>query len=318
MTRNARPTAIAPPRIEASPNETDAPGATAADCPMDALLQRADRCSADAFACGALQPIRTEQTWLDAEGLRFSVRWVSSLALKDRARVDTVIRRRPDFNPFLPPEPALTVAAIGEHHLVVLNKFPVIERHLLIVTRAFEPQTAALSDSDLLALAKVLRAHGGLGFYNGGRIAGASQAHKHLQWVPSTAAALTPFVPRSCLDRPGYAVCNPALPWAHAFVGLEEHAWRDDTAAGQNLRAALQTACAALSMPARAQPMPDYNLLVSRECLLLVPRTQEKWQDVSINSLAYAGSLFVRDHAQIERLRAAGALAVLAAVGRPG
>lgn len=68
-----------------------------------------------------------------------------------------------------------------------------------------------------------------------------------------------------------------------------------------------------------ANPMPPYNLLVTREALLLVPRMHEKWQDVSVNSLGYAGSLFVRDREQIERLRACGPLAVLAAVGRaPG
>ena len=66
---------------------------------------------------------------------------------------------------------------------------------------------------------------------------------------------------------------------------------------------------------ARAEKL-DYNLLLTREVLLLVPRTQEKWVDVSINALAYAGSLFVRDRAQIEALRSVGPLAVLAAVGR--
>ena len=61
--------------------------------------------------------------------------------------------------------------------------------------------------------------------------------------------------------------------------------------------------------------MPPYNLLVSRNWLLVVPRRCEKWQDVSINALGYAGSLFVRDENQIERLRAEGPLGVLAAVG---
>jgi ATP adenylyltransferase len=63
--------------------------------------------------------------------------------------------------------------------------------------------------------------------------------------------------------------------------------------------------------------MPPYNLLVSRDWLLLVPRRCEKWQDVSVNSLGYAGSLFVRDREQIDRLRAAGPLTVLGAVSQP-
>ena len=165
-------------------------GRTAAfdEATIASLLEHADDVIRSALHSGALQPIRTEQCWLDDGALRFSVRWVSSLALKDRARVDTVIRRKPDFNPFLPPEPALTVAALGDAHVVVLNKFPVIDRHLLIVTRHFEDQHNPLTQADFDALAAVIAAHGGLGFYNGGRTAGASQAHKHLQWVPETAA----------------------------------------------------------------------------------------------------------------------------------
>lgn len=283
--------------------------------PVDAdLLARTDRTIAAALAAGALQPIRTEQDWIEDAGLRFSVRWVSSLALKDRARVDTVTARRPDFNPFLPPEPALTVAESGPAHLVVLNKFPVIDRHLLIVTRRFEDQSTPLGGADFAALAAVVGAHGGLGFYNGGRIAGASQAHKHLQWVPAQASALEDFLPPL---HPGAAAENLALPWAHAAVGVDESAWSHPDDAGSVLLAAYRLACERLELPCDADPMPPYNLLVSRGALLLVPRTREKWDDVSLNSLAWAGSLFVRDRAQIDGLRRHGPLEVLAAVGRP-
>ncbi len=278
------------------------------------LLERADRVIAAALADGTLQPIRTELDWLEQDGLRFSVRWVSSLALKDRARVDTVTARRPDFNPFLPPEPALTVAALGEDHLVVLNKFPVIDRHLLIVTRRFEDQRTPLGKADFAALAAVVGAHGGLGFYNGGRIAGASQAHKHLQWVPAQASALEDFLPPL---HPGVAVENPALPWSHAAVGLGESTWSHPGDSGSLLQAAYRQACERLDLPCEANPMPPYNLLVTRSALLLVPRVREKWDDVSLNSLAWAGSLFVRDRAQIDGLRRHGPLAVLAAVCRP-
>ncbi len=287
---------------------------------IKSLLDRTDDVVRRALHSGALQPIRTEQCWLDDGALRFSVRWVSSLALKDRARVDTVIRRKPDFNPFLPPEADLTVAELGATHLVVLNKFPVIDRHLLIVTRQFEDQHTPLSCADFDALAAVIAVHGGLGFYNGGRTAGASQAHKHLQWVPETAGALHAFIPAhltAAISPDGErSFTNPALPWAHAFVrlGHDEHAKTGPS--GEALACAFRTACTALGLPCAADPMPPYNLLVTREALLLVPRVHEKWQDVSVNSLGYAGSLFVRDREQIERLRACGPLAVLAAVGR--
>lgn len=310
------PARAAAPRTDASTGSAAPAADTPSDVPPRApdLLEHADRVIAAALASGALQPIRTELDWLEQDGLRFSVRWVSSLALKDRARVDTVIARRPDFNPFLPPEPALTVATLGDAHLVVLNKFPVIDRHLLIVTRRFEDQSAPLAKADFAALAAVIAAHGGLGFYNGGRIAGASQAHKHLQWVPAQASALEDFLPAL---RPGEVLDNPALPWAHAVVGLDEAAWSHPQEAAATLHAAFGLACARLELPCAVNPMPPYNLLVSRGALLLVPRTREKWDDVSLNSLAWAGSLFVRDRAQIDALRQRGPLAVLASVSRP-
>ncbi|HQZ01180.1 MAG TPA: DUF4922 domain-containing protein [Thauera sp.] len=288
------------------------------------LLDLSDQTIRNAMATGALQPIATDSTLLIEGELSFSVRWVSSLALKDRARVLQVTQRRPEFNPFLPPEPALTVARLGETHLVVLNKFPVIDHHLLIVTRAFEAQTAALTRADFRALATVLAAHGGLGFYNGGPIAGASQVHKHLQWVPAAGlpggagfAAFSRALRPAQGGKASPVRVNTELPWRHAFVSLARVDWHDLDAAADALQASFATACAAVSLPPDADPMPPYNLLASRDWLLVVPRRCERWQDISVNSLGYAGSLFVRDKNQIERLRAEGPLAVLTAVGFP-
>ncbi len=47
---------------------------------------------------------------------------------------------KPKKNPFLPYEPDLFVGDISESHLVVLNKFPIVEGHLLIITRNFREQ----------------------------------------------------------------------------------------------------------------------------------------------------------------------------------
>jgi ATP adenylyltransferase len=289
------------------------------------LLDRSAVTTRRALASGALLPISTNRTTVSDRGLIFSVRWVSSLALKDQARVDTVTRRRPGFNPFLPPEPELTVGPLGDTHLVVLNKYPVIAHHLLIVTREWESQSAPLTPADFEALAQVIGAHGGLGFYNGGSEAGASQPHKHLQWVPhvrdddnapdlDSPGSLAAGLPRAPL---GTAITNPALPWRHAFVHLDATNWPSAAQAAAMLRDAFATAWQALALPARIDPMPPYNLLVTQGWLQLVPRRCEKWGNVSVNSLGYAGSLFVRHLDHIEALRAAGPLAALTAVGLP-
>lgn len=52
--------------------------------------------------------------------------------------------------------------------------------------------------------------------------------------------------------------------------------------------------------------------------MLLVPRSREHFDDVSINALAFGGTFFVRDPAKIEVLRSAGQLRVLKEVGHHG
>jgi ATP adenylyltransferase len=45
--------------------------------------------------------------------------------------------------------------------------------------------------------------------------------------------------------------------------------------------------------------------------MLLVPRSRELFDSVQVNSLGFAGSMFVRDEAQMQVLKRAGPMAVL-------
>jgi ATP adenylyltransferase len=49
-----------------------------------------------------------------------------------------------------------------------------------------------------------------------------------------------------------------------------------------------------------------YNLLITRNWMMLVPRRQEKFQNISVNALGFAGSLLVPDEAALHRLCALG------------
>ncbi len=291
-----------------------------ADLSFDAI----DRAIDAALACDALQRIRTEQLGLEDGGIRFLVRWISSLARKDEAKIAAAGRRGPDFNPFLPPEPALTLGPIGKHHLVVLNKYPVIARHLLIVTRAFEDQHAPLTPADFDAMAAVLQALGGIGFYNGGTEAGASQQHKHLQWIPETPdgpglARFTAGLPGTGAPRePPLApssqstfqpLFHPAVPLRHVFIRLGP-----TLPNGQRLHDAFIAACTKLGIAATANPMRPYNLIIDRDWMLVVPRSCERHLDISINALGFAGSLFVSRPEQIDLIREIGPLRLLAGV----
>jgi ATP adenylyltransferase len=57
--------------------------------------------------------------------------------------------------------------------------------------------------------------------------------------------------------------------------------------------------------------MAPYNLLVTRRWMLAVPRSRERFDSISVNALGFAGSLFVRDAAEMQRLREARPMRVL-------
>ncbi|OGA37856.1 MAG: phosphorylase [Betaproteobacteria bacterium RIFCSPLOWO2_12_FULL_62_13] len=283
------------------------------------LLERATR---HALACGAMQPIETEHEVVEDAGVRFLVRRVSSLARKELERRRAEGLPSP-ANPFLPHEPDLFVADVSETHVALLNKFNVIDRHLLVVTRRFVHQETLLDRNDLAALLACMAGREALGFYNGGVTAGASQPHKHLQMVPlplGEGAALTPIEP--ALDavphRPGFCAV-PALPFRHAFAWLEPALPDDPLAAAVRLETLCLAALEYIGVTPveregeRRQSAP-YNLLLTRRWLLAVPRAREHFDSISVNALGFAGSLFVRDEAQLAAVKRAGPMAVLRAV----
>ncbi|KAA1009809.1 phosphorylase [Paraburkholderia panacisoli] len=281
-----------------------------------------------ALRCGALQPIETIQAVIESGGIRFVVRQVSSLSRKEQQRRQT--RRlhggeRPSANPFLPYDPDLFVADISDTHLALLNKFNVIDNHLLIVTRDFEPQEALLNLADFESLMTCLAEFDGIGFYNAGAAAGASQAHKHLQIVPlplgdfEPAVPIEPILASTLVD--GLAHRVPGLPFRHAFARLEPGTMTSVDAALSALSCyrALLEAVGVRPVEVSGelhQPAP-YNLLVTREWMLLVPRSEERVAGVSINALGFAGSLFVRDAAQMKVIEQLGPMAALQRVALP-
>jgi ATP adenylyltransferase len=280
-----------------------------------------------ALRSGALVPVATDSVALaDGSGVQFLVRILSNLQRKDEARdrQDAEAKGGRPADPFLPPDPDLTVAEIGDTHVAVLNKFNVVEKHLLLVTRHFEDQEMLLTPADFAALWSCLCEYDALGFYNGGRMAGASQPHKHLQLVPLPLApgnASVPIAPLLPEAPAGALVTAPALPFVHAFVRLggdngtaESAASRAFTLYSAMLRHVGMDA-AEPSRP-RRQSMP-YCFLATREWMLLVPRSREFFEDISLNALAFAGSFFVRNQEQYARLLAAGPMTALRAVTVP-
>lgn len=275
--------------------------------PAAEILRRADATIRSATACGALQAIRTSTDWIEDDGMRFPVRWIDALTEKPR--------RAPDadgVDPFLNPEQALRVGAAGPDHLILLNKYPVMPRHLLFVTRSFVPQTAPLEAADFASVAPLIAAAGGLSFYNAGEPAGASQPHRHLQWIPREDDAWLPLLaPLEQSAGRGERRCG-RLPFDHELVPLADGALDPDA-----LFRSYLALCQRHRIDCRAGRTPPYNLLITRRAMLIVARGVERCAGISINALGFAGSFFVSRPELTGEIRRRTPLAVLAAVARP-
>lgn len=279
-----------------------------------------------ALACGALQPIETRYEFVEQGGMRFLVRILANLVLKEMSNRNQETQRQAGkaINPFLPYDPNLFVADLSDTHLCLLNKYNVVDNHILMVTRAFEPQDTWLTLADFDALAYGMAEIDGLAFYNGGRLAGASQRHKHLQLVPPplcpdgsplpVAAALASL--NLPVQTPGTAITprqHPGFGFHHAIAPLSGTA---PTAA--ILLSAYQTLLTHLGADFQQPPQQfPYNLLVTRHWMLIVQRQQEHYQSIPVNSLGFAGSLLVKNQEQLALLKTLGPMTILENVARP-
>jgi sulfate adenylyltransferase (ADP) / ATP adenylyltransferase len=280
------------------------------------LLERTDQ----ARRCGAIQSIPTTSEVIEEGGVAFQVRIVAALAMKALAKA-----AQPSTNPFLPYDPNLFVANLSPTHVALLNKFNVVDHHLLIVTRSFEDQETLLTRQDCEALLICLAEIDGLGFYNAGRIAGASQRHKHLQVIPLPASTgpRLPIESLLCTARmAGTTGTIPGLPFLHAYAPMDPD-WVDRRRdGGSSLLACYRSLLRAVGLSVEPtegglERSAPYNLLVTRQWLLLVPRSQELFEGISINALGFAGALLVKNTAQLALLRKHGPMTALERVALP-
>lgn len=260
---------------------------------------------------------------------QFVVRVAKSLAKKPQALPTGPVVAPSD--PFEnPPSQKLYAGPITPTHSFVFNKFNLVPNHMVVVTNEFESQYEPLTAKDMDAIWKCITQMGGLGFFNGGRLAGASQPHKHLQFLP------IPIVPESNLAVPMESILatmeatgdakplvpyvNPGLPFYNLFAIMPKDLTQED--AGEKLVKLY------LEMIAMAEPKYRehhivepfcYNLLITKYWMLFVPRSLECVDSttISINSMGFAGTLFVKSAEHLEIVRKIGPMGVLKALTLP-
>ena len=255
-----------------------------------------------ALKSGALKSIPTELEIFEQDGIKFVVRILENINRKkanQEKQNQKTAKTGKEFNPFLPYEEALFVADISPTHVCILNKFNVVDYHFLIITRAFEPQESLLTLEDFTAMWACLAEFDGLVFYNGGKLAGASQPHKHLQIVPfaETDIPISPLVKAAKLDNSLGTI--PEFPFVHALTNINLGESAEITF--KKYHTLLQT----LGIKPLENNIQSgaYNLLMTREWMLIVPRKFEEFESISVNSLGFAGALLVKNQQQMQLLK---------------
>jgi len=267
---------------------------------MENLWQRMTAVAQRASAQGQWVSQPSESEIIADGGIDFVVRYAPHLAANKASAAEPP--ETPEYplrfkNPFLDPDPALWVEAVGQSHNLLLNKYSLLPLHGLITTQAFAEQSGLLNLADFSAIESVLDQVDGLIFYNGGPLAGASQTHRHFQLVPKDlGAGVLPVeaAVHSWQRDPQQRI----YPFVHRVHGLPN--WQAETLleAWQKLEYSWQ-AC---------------NLLITRQWMLVVPRTQASFDGVAINSLGLAGALLAKNQQELAVIRRLGPMAVLGQV----
>ena len=222
---------------------------------------------------------------------------------------------------------------------------------MVIVTNEFESQLDPLTVKDMEAVWKCIVDLGGLAFYNGGKLAGASQPHKHMQFMPtplvsgsiydlpiesilapldpahsgppssntlaSTAQSSIPLAHFKTLD----IIVHPSLPFYNLFASIPDSLLSSPDAPSILHETYLQMVRLAEAVYERNSVEKPYcfNMLFMKRWMLFVPRSKECLGDttISINSMGFAGTFFVKSNEHLEVVKRVGPMGVLKALTLP-
>jgi len=307
---------------------------------------------------------------VEEDGVQYELRICPALGAKPRVSTPNIA---PDGgnklmetiakDPFLPPFTSLYVGEIideaeAQEYVILLNKYAMVRGHFLMVSKDYQSQSAPLTPADLLqTYLLVLNATLTCGrpyfsFFNCGAKSGASQPHKHVQFLPilqgfggppiervarsikldneSKPFTLTPVPFMTHVRRLNRQMTNyiPSTPehlehlrseLASAFMSLLDEMYH-----GFRLRAQREEE-ERPDAPRRTSESPSYNVIMTLEHMYIVPRAKEKFVaddgseeaklELSVNSLGFAGMLLVKSEDELERVRKITIRRILGEVG---
>ncbi|EMG48060.1 hypothetical protein G210_1433 [Candida maltosa Xu316] len=238
-----------------------------------------------------------------------------------------------ESNPFLKPEPELTIideyGSKDKEFKVVFNKFPVVPKHFMLITKEFKSQDTPLSPNELSATYEILKTldeqkqddnEEWFAFYNCGPESGASQPHKHIQFMTLPSKAdFKPYAGKLQTTLNPMSKQEPAqnkdLPFAHFVVQIPDNL-EDEEELSELFATVLSRTLTELRE--NEQSHISYNFIMTTKYLLMVPRSQGKYEDkIGINSCGFQGLFLCKNEELLKLVESEGPLTILGKVGLP-
>lgn len=242
------------------------------------------------------------------------------------------------FDPFENPSPDLLITAVplqNTTHLLVLNKYPIIHQHFILATKKYAKQTDLLEPDDLATTYAVLKAwedDGGgklFAFFNSGLESGASQPHRHIQFVPvdemrrdvPEAQDWKPIIEN---DLIGEGTSLPGLPMKTQVAKASPETLYDIYVKLLTDNVGIEDV--ETSEGGSKRPSASYNLAMTTDRIAIAKRTREAYiyQDdsgedhaIALNGTVLAGTLMVKGQTEWNWLKnePSNLLKVLQAIG---
>ena len=209
----------------------------------------------------------------------------------------------PKINPFKPWDKILEIDAIGKDHHLILNKYPVQQGHILLITNEWKEQNGWIDKKDWEAIKLVNKDTSGLWFFNSGPLAGASQPHRHIQ----------------LLRRNTFDLSCPREKWILSFNNAN---YKNDRL-GQNIIIRkfskslneeniheiymnLSNELGLGDPKIDKKPRFPYNLIFTDKWMFLVKRGIDNLYGISINALGFAGYILVTKKSNTNYLKLFG------------
>lgn len=280
---------------------------------------------------------------VEDKGIEFELKIVEGLAKRPNNRAtepgestevtEEILKEVTEKNPFLKPEPELTVVdSLLSDYRIILNKYPNMEYHFLLVTKKFEKQDTLLKPLELEIMNSILDNINAKGlkffsFFNSGPESGYSQFHKHIQFmmlpnkfVPyqnNVIRGVDFFIPNESKEtkRPLF---YPKAGFKHYILKIKA---REDCEDGEEYKDDL----AILYMYLVRRVMNlfkeheilklSYNLLMMKDWIMIIPRRNAKYKDIWQNSLGFMGLFCLKNDELKQTVKQLGMLEILKQCG---